>query len=73
MKRSVAILTLATMVLVQSAASAHPGRPDVWTGPLPVACTKVYLPVHDARGNTYGSQCEANALGVRVTWPGEAD
>lgn len=68
------LLTVVALIGLRGpVALAHPGPPDhVWIGPLPEACLMVWIPVHDARGNTYSNACVAAQQGVRVTWDGES-
>jgi hypothetical protein len=46
-----------------------PGRPNIWTGPQPIACPDNYWPVVDALGlNQWDNWCYAAMDGVKITW-----
>ena len=53
----------------QPVAGPGSGQPDVWTAPLPPACTLQYDPVVSATGDVHGNRCQAAFVGIRVTWP----
>ncbi len=67
------VLLFVVLLVSAGAFAVSANSPNVWTGPLPKACTDEYVPVHDAQGHTYGNACKAALEGVRVTWNGVGD
>ncbi len=64
---------LMLFALTSTVLAAHPGKPDnVYSGPPPEACIRLFDPVHDIHGNSYLNDCVAAQEGVRVTWDGLA-